>query len=225
MNISPDERQTGMSPVPGSQIFDLTMNLHSGFPVWPGDAPGIIEKISSVKKGQSFTSSNIRSSLHWGTHIDAPYHLFEKKWTVDQIPLDVLMGEVQVLEIPRVKRITAAQLEKQAIRPNSRILFKTRNSNFWNNSHSFRRDFTALTPDAAQILVSLNIKMVGIDYFSLDLYDAPELPVHRILYQKNIVGLELLDLRKVVAGSYQLICLPLKIRGGDGAPARVLLIE
>jgi len=210
---------------PGLQFYDITMNLHSQFPVWPGDSPGFIEKTSSLKKGHIYTSSNIRSSLHWGTHIDAPYHLYENNWTVDQIPLDALIGEAQVIEIPRLKRITAAQLEKYNIRPKNRVLFKTRNSNFWNHSYSFRKDFTALTPDAAKILVALEIKLVGIDYFSLDLYDAQELPVHRILYQKNIVGLELLDLRNVEAGNYHLICLPMKIRDGDGAPARVLLVK
>jgi arylformamidase len=207
------------------EIYDITMNLSSDFPTWPGDEPGRINTTSSISKGKTYNSSNIRSSLHWGTHIDAPFHLHKDKWTIDQIPLDILMGKVQVLEIPQVKKINTQILEKYSIRARIRLLLKTRNSEFWKNSSAFRADFSALTPDAAEYLVKLGIKLVGIDYFSLDLYDAIELPVHRILYQHNIVGVELLDLRGINSGYYDLICLPMKIRGGDGAPSRVLLIK
>jgi len=208
-----------------SHCYDITLALDSEFPVWPGDSPGLIERTSSIHEGDIYNSSRVQSSLHWGTHIDAPYHLFNDRWTVDQIPLDILLGEAQVIEIPQVKKITTHQLRKYAIKPEGRILFKTRNSLFWNKPTVFHADFTALTPDAAQYLVERQIKLVGIDYFSLDLFEAQELPVHRILYEKNIVGLELLDLREVPAGDYQLLCLPMKIRGGDGAPARTLLVK
>lgn len=206
-------------------IFDITMNLSSDFPGWSGDAPGRIERTSSISRGDLYNSSSIRSSLHWGTHIDAPFHLNEDKWTVDQIPLDILMGEVQVLEIPEVKKINAQILERYSIKSQTRVLIKTRNSEFWKESFTFREDFSALTEDAAKYIVKLGIKLVGIDYFSLDLYDAVDLPVHRILYQHNIVGIELLDLRQVKGGYYDLICLPIKIEGGDGAPARVVLLK
>lgn len=206
-------------------IYDVTMDLNSDFPTWPGDVPSKIEKTSSLSRGEIYNSSSIHSSLHWGTHIDAPYHLYEDKWTIDQIPLNFLMGEVQVLEIPHVKKINAQILEKYSIKAQTRIFMKTRNSGFWQNSSSFREDFSALTPDAAKFLVTLGIKLVGIDYFSLDLYGAVDLPVHRILFQNNIIGVELLDLREIKSGHYDLICLPMKIHGGDGAPARVLLIK
>jgi arylformamidase len=205
------------------QIFDITMNLNSEFLSWPGDLPGRIVKTSALSRGDNYNSSSIQSSLHWGTHIDAPYHLCEEKWTIDQIPLNILMGKVRILEIPREKKITADILKKQPIENEKRILIKTRNSKFWENSQKFRKDFSALTPDAAELLVELGIKLVGIDYFSMDLYEADDLPVHRILCQHNIIGVELLDLREIDAGHYNLVCLPLKIQGGDGAPARVLL--
>lgn len=214
-----------MTAIKDRVILDITMNLISGFPGWPGDAPGRIERTSSISHGKLYNSSSIQSSLHWGTHIDAPFHLYEDKWTVDQIPLDILMGKVQVLEIPEVKKINAQILEKYSIKSQSRVLLKTRNSDFWKESLTFREDFSALTEDAADYLVKLGIKLVGIDYFSLDLYDAVNLPVHRRLYRQNIVGIELLDLRQVKSGYYDLICLPMKIEGGDGAPARVVLVK
>jgi len=206
-------------------IFDITMNLSSNFPGWPGDIPGRIERTTYISRGEIYNCSHIRSSLHWGTHIDAPFHLYDDKWTIDQIPLDILMGKVQVLEIPEVKEINAPILEKYSIKSQERLLIKTRNSEFWNESFLFREDFSELTPDAAEYIVKLGIKLVGIDYFSLDLYDAVDLPVHQILYQHNIIGVELLDLRQVKSGYYNLICLPMKIEGGDGAPARVVLVK
>jgi arylformamidase len=214
-----------MTAIKDRFILDITMNLSSDFPGWPGDAPGQIERTSSISQGELYNSSSIRSSLHWGTHIDAPFHLYEDRWTVDQIPLDILMGKVQVLEIPEVKKINAQTLEKYSIKSDTRVLLKTRNSDFWKQSFTFREDFSALTEDAADYLVKLGIKLVGIDYFSLDLYDAVDLPVHQILYQHNIVGIELLDLRQVKSGYYDLICLPMKIKRGDGAPARVVLVK
>jgi len=206
-------------------IYDDTMSLNSDFPTWPGDVPGKIERTCLLTKGDLYNSSGINSSLHWGTHIDAPYHLCEDKWTIDQIPLNILMGKVQVLEIPQVKKINAPILKKYFIKAQTRIFIKTRNSGFWKNSSLFREDFSALTPDAAKFLVQSGIKLVGIDYFSLDLFDAVDLPVHRILFQHNIIGVELLDLREITSGHYDLVCLPMKIQGGDGAPARVLLIK
>jgi arylformamidase len=214
-----------MPAVKNKQIYDVTINLSSDFPTWPGDAPVRIEKTSTLSEGDIYNSSNIHSSLHWGTHIDAPYHLCEDKWTIDQIPLNILMGEVQILEIPKVEQINAQELEKHSIKSGTRIMIKTRNSEFWKNSASFRTDFSALTPDAATYLVQRGTVLIGIDYFSLDLYEARDLPVHKILCSHNIIGVENLDLRAITAGFYELICLPMKIKNGDGAPARVLLIR
>lgn len=106
-----------MAAMKGKIIFDITMNLSSNFPGWPGDIPGRIERTSSIARGERYNSSHIRSSLHWGTHIDAPFHLYEEKWTIDQIPLDVLIGEVQVLEIPQVNEINAQILENILLNP------------------------------------------------------------------------------------------------------------
>ena len=208
------------------KIYDITHTLKNNFPVWPGDPPGVIQIDASLENGDEYNSSSIKSSLHWGTHIDAPAHLFHGKPTIDQLPLDLLLGLVKVIHFPNVMRITADLLQKINLQKYQRVLFKTRNSEFWNTRHpSFRTDFTALTEDAAIHLVKSDIKLVGIDYFSLDLFEATGLPVHKILYQRNIIGLEGLDLREISEGDYDMICLPIKIWRGDGAPARVLLLE
>ena len=208
------------------KIYDISHSLKTGFPVWPGDPPAEIRQTQSLDSGEVYNSSSINASLHWGTHIDAPSHLFNNKLTVDLIPPEVLLGPVEVIYLPEVKKITKTFLEKIDFPQIERILFKTRNSEFWNERPlRFREDYTALTPGAATILVDAGIKAVGIDYFSLDLFTAKDLPVHKILYEANIIGIEGLDLRQISPGNYELICLPLKIWQGDGALARVLLID
>jgi arylformamidase len=168
----------------------------------------------------------MQCSLHWGTHLDAPFHLFQNKWSIDQIPAEILFGEVQVVEVGETPSITHSILRKYNLKPLERIIFKTRNSHFWSERPlKFHPEFTALTADTAEYLLELGVKLVGIDYLSLDLYESKDLPVHKILYRKNVVGVEGLDLRKVSPGYYDLMCLPLKILHGDGAPARIFLIK
>ena len=208
------------------KIYDITHTLNNNFPVWPGDPPGVIQLDATIENGDKYNSSSIRSSLHWGTHVDAPAHLYQDKLTIDQLSLDLLIGPAKVIHFPEAMQITADLLQPINIQKYQRALFKTRNSEFWNTPEpAFRTDFTALTEDAAIHLVTNGIKLVGIDYFSLDLFEANGLPVHKILYQQNIIGLEGLDLREISEGDYDLICLPVKIGRGDGAPARVLLLE
>jgi len=194
--------------------------------VWPGDPPAEIKQTQSLDSGVVYNSSSINASLHWGTHIDAPSHLYINKLTVDLIPLEVLLGPVEVVHLPEAKKITETDFKNINLSQIERILFKTRNSEFWDEKPlEFHEDFTALTPQAAITLVDAGIKVVGIDYFSLDLFTAKDLPVHKILYEANIIGVEGLDLRQISPGNYDLICLPIKIWKGDGAPARVLLLE
>lgn len=208
-----------------SRFIDITLPLHPAFPVWPGDPPPIIEQTYQIAEGQPYNSTRWQCSLHWGTHIDAPYHLIPSGWSVDQIPIPILVGKVQVVEVPDVPVITHVILEKYHLKPIDRIIFKTRNSAFWDETPlRFHTDFTALSGEAAEMLLECGVKLVGIDYLSLDLFNAKELPVHNILYRENVIGVEGLDLRKVNAGQYDLICLPLKVLKADGAPARVLLI-
>ncbi len=206
------------------RLFDVTVSLHSGVPVWPGDPPAMIERVASIKNGDGYNGSRINSSLHWGTHIDAPFHVNPRGWTIDQIPLEILVGEVQVMEFSDCSQITAADIEEKYIAGVERLLFKTRNSEWWSEIPlRFHENFTSLTKEAAEFLIETNVKLVGIDYLSIDLYKEESLPVHHILYQRNVVGIEGLDLSSISPGKYEMYCLPMRIAKGDGAPARVVL--
>jgi arylformamidase len=209
-----------------NQYIDISLPLDSELPVWPGDPNAIIERVSSIGQGDGHNSSRINSSLHWGTHLDAPYHIVETGWTIDQIPLALLIGPVRIIEIPEVRGITADHLRNFKIQGCKRLLVKTRNSAFWDETPlRFHQDYTAFTIDAAEYLLECNIELIGIDYLSLDLYLAADLPVHQLLYQQNVIGVEGLDLGQVSPGNYHLICLPLNIKSGDGAPVRAVLFN
>jgi len=208
------------------KYYDISLPLDSEIPVWPGDPKAIIEQVSSIEKGDGHNGSRINSSLHWGTHLDAPYHIVETGWTIDQIPLDVLTGPVQVIEIPEVREIKADHLKNFKIQGCKRLLVKTRNSAFWDESPlKFHQDYSAFTREAAEYLLACGIRLIGIDYLSLDLYSAADLPVHHLLFQQNVIGVEGLDLRHISPGNYHLICLPLKIKSGDGALVRAILVK
>ncbi len=215
-----------MSEKENVRIYDISLPLHAGIPVWPGDPLVAIQKECSLRKGDKINLSRITMSLHWGTHVDAPYHFYENGWRVDQIPLEVLVGKAHLIEVKNSLLIDKDHLQKYDLHGVKRLLVKTRNSNFWSeNPLRFHHDYTAFTSDAARYLIQLGIQLVGIDYLSIDLYSNTEYPAHRILLRENIVVIEGLDLRGVKPGIYDLYCLPLKIKEADGAPARILLKE
>ncbi|GAB4339579.1 MAG: cyclase family protein [Calditrichia bacterium] len=204
--------------------IDATLTLHNRLPAWPGDPSPRISRSMSLKDGDIANSSRIEASLHWGTHLDAPYHIVESGWTLDQIPLSVLTGRCRVLEYPHNQHISAAWLKQTDLNSAERVFFKTGNSRFWSEEPlRFHPEFIALSPDAAEYLVSLGIKLVGLDYLSIDPWDSETLPVHHILYRHNIPAIEGLDLREVTAGDYEMVALPMRIANGDGSPVRVIL--
>lgn len=208
------------------KFFDVSLALHSEIPVWPGDPTAEVIPIESLTKGDTYNYSLIHAPLHWGTHIDAPYHFNQKGWTVDQIPLEILIGSARVIEIPDCAKISSNTLKKYDLTNTNRILFKTKNSEFWKRpTQTFQEDFCALTIDAAEYLLKHPVKLIGIDYYSLDLYESTDMPVHKMLFRNNVVGLENIDLREISPGIYQMVCLPIKIKNGDGAPARVILYQ
>lgn len=209
------------------KIYDVSVPISQKTPVYPGDPKLEIKVAQSIKEGDAANVSMIQCSVHTGTHIDAPAHFIEGAMKVDALPLDVLIGPARVVEIERsATEITAAHIEAANLGDASRVLFKTRNSDFWNDlSQGFRQDFTFIAPDACELLVKMGIQLVGIDYLSVEQFDPPDHATHKTLLGNNIIAIEGLDLRAVSAGDYELICLPLKIAGGtgDGAPARVVL--
>lgn len=207
------------------KIYDVTIPLSENIPVFPGDPKVKIEKFSSLENGDSANVSQIFCCTHAATHVDAPSHFIEGGKKIDEIDLNKLIGDCYVMELDKnVTVITAEHVEN--LDNVERLLFKTRNSEFWNETEQvFREDFTYIEPKAARILVEKGIKLVGIDYLSVDKFGSVDFPTHKILLENEVVILEGLDLREVSAGDYEIICLPLKIQGGtgDGAPARTIL--
>lgn len=207
------------------KIYDVTAPLSNDVPVYEGDPPVEISAALSIKNGDAANVSRLCCGIHTATHVDAPNHFIDGSRRVHELDLEKLIGQCLVVEID--KNIDAIEAEHIADMGNfERILFKTKNSDFWNDtSLGFRKDFTYITPSAAAILAEKNVFLVGIDYLSVEKFGSEDFTTHITLLEKEIVILEGLDLRKVPAGSYELICLPLKIIGGngDGAPARTIL--
>jgi arylformamidase len=210
-----------------TRMYDISLTVTPGLPVWPGDPPVELERVTKLEDGADANVSRLNMGAHTGTHVDAPYHFVGDGYTVEDIPIDILIGPAVVVEIPETsEKIDAVGLDQAGIRPGiERILFKTRNSRLWAEQQpEFQQDFVAITQDGAEWLVQRGVRLVGIDYLSVAPYDDP-VPTHRILLGSRVVALEGLDLNGVSAGDYVLYCLPLKLGGSDGAPARAILIE
>ena len=208
------------------RIYDITLTVTPDLITWPGDPPILVERIAKMEEGESNNVTKISMSAHTGTHVDAPYHfLGGQASTVDQIALKTLTGRVYVLEMLSEDIITAKSLENAEIPPRTRrLIFKTRNSQLWtNHAKTFRTDYVSISADGAQFLVERGVKLVGIDYLSVAPYQEP-VPTHEILLKAGVVVIEGLNLTEVSQGRYSLYCLPLKLAGSDGAPARAILI-
>lgn len=209
------------------KIYDITLTITPSMAVWPGDPAVVLERISKMEDGENNNVSRLGMSVHAGTHVDAPYHFIHDGKTIESLPLEVLVGPAQVIELPTdVTLITAEVLQKAGIQPGTeRVLFKTVNSQIWARREPlFQTSFVAVSPDGAQFLVDQGVKLVGIDYLSIAPYKEST-PTHRVLLGANLVVLEGADLSEVPAGPYELVCLPLKLGGSDGAPTRAILIQ
>ena len=208
-------------------IYDLSVPISGDLPTYPND-PGIeIADWSSFAKGDNANVSALSFGAHTGTHVDAPAHFIEGMRKVETLDLDVLIGEADVIEVPEESRVIDEQFVAANCTPGTiRVLFKTRNSSFWTTDKSdFRTDFTYLALNAAEWLVAHDVKLVGIDYLSIEKFGSKDHEVHRALLSRDVVILEGLNLSEVPRGRYELICLPLRLRSalGDGAPARAVL--
>lgn len=206
--------------------YDISLTLSSDLPIWPGDPPLQINQIASLDQGDPANVSSLSCCVHIGTHIDAPRHFLADGRTTDAIPLSELIVPVTVVEFPAVSVIDEAVLEGAPIQPDAnRLLFKTRNSLRWQQGDSkFFEDFVAIDESGANWLVEHDIRMVGVDYLSVAPWQAPA-PTHEILLESGVVIIEGLDLHEVEPAEYKLICLPLKLAGVEGAPARAILVE
>jgi arylformamidase len=207
------------------RTYDISLTISPDLPIWPGD-PGLeLERLEKIEEGANANVSRLSLGVHTGTHVDAPYHFLEDGTTVEQLPLNYLTGRVYVLNLPEVDQITAEILENTVIPSRTRrVLFKTRNSQYWSGqAKGFQTDFVGITSDGAEFLVKRGVKLVGVDYLSVAPFKQSR-PTHEILLKAGVVILEGLDLSEVTQGRYTLFCLPLKLAGSDGAPARAILI-
>ena len=209
------------------KIYDITFPISNVTPVYEGDPKVNIETAHSIAKGDAANVSSLCFGAHTATHVDAPAHFIDGARKIHEIELEKLIGKCRVVELDE----SAMSVEPEHLgnlETVERILFKTRNSQFWNEAEKgFRKDFTYISPAAAHVLAEANVKLVGIDYLSVEKFGSTDFATHITLLEKEIVIIEGLDLRQVSAGDYELICLPLKIisETGDGAPARAILRE
>jgi len=226
VGCAPRKTDSGGGELSARGWVDVSATLDpTGTPVYEGDAPMKFDFLKNMQRGDNFTLSVYSMGAHSGTHIDAPMHFIRGGAPVDQIPLDPLIGTARVIAIPdSVQAIDAAELNRHEWRATKRVLFRTRSSlRGWMDSAQFHRDFAYIAPDAAQLLADAGVVLVGVDYISAEQFGAPAPRTHQILLGRGIPIVEGLDLRPVQPGDYDVIVLPLKVRGHEGAPARAIV--
>lgn len=207
-------------------IYDISLPVSESLVVWPGDPPIHLSQPSHLERGDRCTVSRLDLGVHSGTHVDAPVHFISGAPGIDALGLDILVGPAVVVHALEHDALTVEVLEGLAIPAGTRrVLFRTRNSDLWaRGERQFDQDFVAITEDGARWLVARGLRLVGVDYLSIGPF-GNTVPTHQTLLGAGIIPVEGLDLSQVAPGVYQLVCLPLKIMDGDGAPARVILID
>ena len=208
-------------------IYDLTLTIRNEMAVWPGDPHVHMERISKIEDGQNANVTRMNLSVHTGTHLDAPVHFISGAKSMETLPLEILMGPAQVVQLPdTVDLITAREVEQAGIAQGViRVIFKTRNTKYWQTENPpFQTGFVAVSADGAEALVRMGICLVGIDYLSIAPFKNSR-PTHEILLKNEMIIVEGLNLSQVQPGMYTLVCLPLKLGGSDGSPARVVLVD
>jgi arylformamidase len=204
------------------QIYDVTRTLHSDMPTWPGEPGPTLTPLKQMSLGHAADVSHLALGVHTGTHVDAPSHFIPGGAAIEATPLEALVGPARVVGIEHQGAIRVAELERAGLEGTDRVLFRTRNSEDV-SAGEFKENFVYLDADAARWLVSRGVCLVGVDYLSVEAYAASEPVTHRTLLGAGVVILEGLDLHEIPPGDYFLTCLPLKLAGADGAPARVIL--
>ncbi len=203
--------------------IDVSLPLDNGMVHWPGDTAFERTETLRIGHGAECNVSELRSSVHIGTHIDAPRHFLEGAAGIDAMPVEAMLGRARVIAIEDPDLIRIAELEPHRPEKGQRLLFKTRNSTTHWKTREFQKEFVHIPSDTAAYLAACGVLTVGVDYLSVGGYQSDGPETHRILLGAGIWIIEGLDLERVEAGDYELLCLPLRIVGGDGAPARALL--
>lgn len=203
--------------------IDVSVPIHSGMVHWPDNPPIEIERVQDMTKGDIANVSKLSMGVHTGTHMDAPLHFFEGGRSIDTMPLSATLGRARIIEISDTESIKPDELKPYNIQLGERVLFKTINSTQNWKTNEFVKNFVYISHEAAQYLAKLQVQVVGVDYLSVGGYskDGPE--THHALLGAGIWIIEGLNLSQVKAGPYDLICLPLKMVGSEGAPARAIV--
>jgi len=206
-------------------IHDLSLPISPTMVTWPGDPQVHIEACSRIADGDPANVSQLSLGLHTGTHVDPPYHFDDQGMTADQLALDVLIGRAWVCDIEAERDVGVTHLQGSVPPGAIRLLLKTRNSLLWRHeAREFTPDFVALSEKAALWIVQRGIRLLGVDYLSLERPESAAHPVHHTLLKAGVVVVEGLDLSSLASGWYNFYCLPLKVAHGDGAPARAVAI-
>lgn len=209
-------------------IIDISLELRPDLPVWPGERPVAVHRTSNLDRGDEANVSELSLCVHSGTHVDAPSHFVAGGESVEDLALEVLMGPVSVRELePEDRTISAEDLAVLDLPPcTTRLLLKTPNSQLWaDRPTEFTEDYVALSPGGAEWLAASPIRLIGLDYLSVQRYSDPDPATHLNLLRAGVIIVEGLDLSPAVPGEYELVCLPIKIEGAEGAPARAVLID
>jgi arylformamidase len=209
-----------MARVP--KLLDVSVPLVAGMPAYPGNPEFELQPVKRIAGGDSSNVSRLVMGTHTGTHVDAPKHFFDDGGGVDSLPLDLLLGRARVVEIPKRGGIGSEELAAAGLREDLRVLLKTPNSALWNDP-GFHPEYTHLTEEGAQYLVGQGVKVIGVDYLSVEQFKKAGAPAHRALLSNGVLIIEGLNLSEAEPGMYEMYCLPLRVGGGDGAPARVIL--
>jgi len=204
------------------KLIDVTVPIDPNLATYPGNTPFSLEAIKRLANGDSSNVSTLHMSAHAGTHVDAPRHFLDDGGGVESLALEMLCGRTRVVELTTRKAVTAEDLAGFDLREDVRLLLKTANSRLW-GTPEFHEDFIGVTEGAARFLVDRGVKVVGVDYLSVEPYKTPGAPAHHVLLGAGTILIEGLNLRDVEPGSYEMFCLPLAVVGADGAPARVIL--
>jgi arylformamidase len=205
-------------------IYDISLPIANGGVVYPGNPEISIAPQQAISKGGSSNVSSVAFGSHTATHVDAPKHFFDDGAGVDALALDILMGPAVLIDVGNeAMSVGEAELRRHELAKHKRVLIKTRNSTF-NRGAEFIKDYTYLAPDGAAYLVSLGVQLVGVDYFSVEQFHSGHHQTHRTLLERGVIIVEGLDLSGPPAGPYELRCLPLRLVGLDGAPARAVLV-
>ena len=210
------------------KVHDVSLVMRPDMPTWPGEDGPTFTPLRRIAKGDGANVSIVSFGNHTGTHVDPPSHFIDGANTVDKLPLDALLGPCRVVGYEGDRHISSAWLARAVPAGTERLLFRTRNSARWRQTQAtFDRDFVALDESAARWCVARGVRLVGVDSLSVEPFGSGKLgyPVHLTLLRANVVIVEGLDLGAVGPGEYELACGPIKLAGGDGAPARVFLIE